>query len=464
MILSRRDFLKKFASMTGCFAASASNISCSKSHTLIHQGENQRYHFPQGIASSDPQPDAILLWTRITDKTSDKPVNTIMQLSRDQDFNYILAEKAMTADSNSDFTLRCFVDGLDSNQWYYYRFLTDDSHASRTGRTRTAPANDADETLNLIMFSCQNYERGYFNAYRRMIIDDEGAKPEDRIDLCIHVGDFIYENVNGSAFSATGESALLKNRDGSDRTAGKLPSGGKPRGRGNQLLPKTLDDYRHIYKSYLSDPSIQAARAWYPFVYIWDDHEVLNDYWQAYSPGGSIQTLKVVGNQAWFEYLPAILSDADPGPLGYNPARDFEPVEVKDTNPGVFDEDYLSLEPNTQAAIASMTIYRALKWGTLADIILVDGRSYRGPRGLDSSILGSDMIAYPKAPIDPKLIRIMNAGKTANNGNPPATLEYEGESIPNPRRQSPRASLLGNRQKNWLKDTLTASNANWKLL
>ncbi len=212
---------------------------------------------------------------------------------------------------------------------------------------------------------------------------------------------------------------------------------------GQQLLPITLDDYRHIYKSYLNDKALQDVRAWYPFVYIWDDHEVLNDYWQAYHPGGSIQALKMAGNQAWFEYLPAILTGAAAGPAGANHAEDFSYAEVEDTEQGEFDQDYLSLEPNTLAAINSLTIYRSLRWGKMADILLLDGRSYRGPRGLDTAILGDGLIAYPDAPVDEQLVRIMNAGRTANDGTPPDTLIYEGEEIPNPRRDSPRASMLG---------------------
>ena len=452
--------------MAGCFTTTASLLSCTVTLSPVRAGQSSRYQFPQGIASADPQPDAILLWTRVIDAQSDATVSIGMQLSSDQAFDSIIAEKSLTAGPDSDHTVRCFVDGLEADQWYYYRFITPDGYASRTGRTRTAPAPDADTNLNIAMFSCQNYESGYFNAYRRFVLDDESAPSARKADLCIHAGDFIYENVNGGSFKEMGSTGTLYNPDGGKRTAGELPSGGRPSGRprGNQILPNTLDDYRHIYKSYLSDPALQAARAWYPFVYIWDDQEVLNDYWQAYHPGGSIQKLKVMGNQVWFEYMPAILSDSRPGPGGTNPAKDFNFVEVDNADPGEFDEDYLSLEPNTRAAINSMSIYRSLQWGTLADILLVDGRSYRGPRGLDTSILGTDLLSYPPAPIDPELIHVMNAGKTANSNNPPETMQYEGREVPNPRIHSPRGSMLGAKQKQWLKDNLTASKARWKLL
>ena len=464
---SRRAFLRQFSVTAGCFVAS---VVLPVRLPLAQQspGSSPRFSFPQGVASADPQADAVLLWTRIVDPQSDAPIMLQVQVSRTEDFAGIVLQKDLEATGETDFTVRCFVDSLDSDEWYFYRFITADGYTSRIGRTRTAPSPDQDIPLNIAVFSCQHYEDGFFNAYRRMMLDDERAAAGEHVDLCMHMGDFIYENVNGGpgAFDEGngGSNGFYRNADGSPRSAGDLPSGGRPRGRGEQLLPQTLDDYRHIYKSYLHDTAVQEARAWYPFVYIWDDHEVLNDYWQAYHPGGSIQKLKVAGNQAWFEYLPAVLTNSIASPAGRVEAKNFEFVEVMDTGPESFDEDHLSEDPNTLAAIGSMTIYRSLQWGKMADLLLLDGRSYRGPRGLDNSILGSELIAYPRAPVDEHLIRIMNAGRTANGGEPPETLIYEGEEIPNPRIDTPRSSMLGARQKQWLKDSLTRSSARWKFL
>ncbi len=464
---SRRTFLRQFSATAGCFVVSAI-APLGSPLAAIQPGSSPRYRFPQGVASADPQPDAVMLWTRLIDSDMAGPVDLAVEVSVDEDFGEITLHKDLEATAETDFTVRCFIEDLAPGQWYYYRFITPDGHASRTGRTRTAPAYDADVPVSIAVFSCQNYEEGFFNSYRRMMLDDEQAETGNKIELCMHMGDFIYENVNGGALGfseeSAGEARFHKNSDGTTRTAAGLPSGGRPRGRGTQLLPVTLDDYRHIYKSYLHDRALQDARAWYPFVYIWDDHEVLNDYWQAYHPGGSIQELKMAGNQAWFEYLPAVLTGSAVEPAGHNAAHDFKHAEVENTEPAGFDDDYLSQEPNTLAAIASMTIYRSLRWGKMVDILMVDGRSYRGPRGLDNDILGDGLVAYPKAPVDEQLVRLMNAGRTANNGNPPATLNYEGEEIPNPRRDAPRASMLGAKQKEWLQDSLTASDARWKFI
>jgi alkaline phosphatase D len=195
-----------------------------------------------------------------------------------------------------------------------------------------------------------------------------------------------------------------------------------------------------------------------------NDHEVVNDYWQSYSNAGPLQTLKLASNQAWAEYMPAALSRAAAGPAGYNPAHDFEFAEVANVAASEFDDNYLSTEANNLKAINSLAIYRSLKWGKLADLFLVDGRSYRGARGLDSGILGTDSVSYPANPIDPQLVEILNAGRSYNGGQPPETINYEGKDVPNPRKDSPRGSMLGADQKQWLKDGLGASKANWRVL
>ncbi len=112
-----------------------------------------------------------------------------------------------------------------------------------------------------------------------------------------------------------------------------------------------------------------------------------------------------------------------------------------------------------------MTIYRALHWGRAIDLFLVDGRSYRGERGVDNSLLTSGGVAaYPSAPLNPNLVHTLNAGRTANGGDPPATVNVFGTERTNPRRDAPFGSLLGEEQKQWLKDSLEQSTARWKIL
>lgn len=460
-MISRRDLLRYFSAAAGCFvvgAAPAALGGCAGP-----RGRPSRFSFPQGVASADPQSDAVVIWTRVEGDTD--AVRLTAQMATDPSFDSVIAETEIDALPGLDHTVRGLITDLEPDRFYYYRFIDPDGGASRTGRTRTAPLGTARQ-LNIAVFSCQDYEQGYFTAYRRLILDDQAARPEDRIDFVMHVGDFIYQSIRGPDTIAepdhNGNRLKLMNRDGSVRRCAPFPSGGRVAGR-NWIAPVDLDDYRWLYKRYLTDPDLQEARALYPFVQIWDDHELLNDYWQSYYREQSIAELKVASNQAWFEYVPAALSaggrDSD-----VSHASDFEPIDVTAAPAGDFDDHYLSQEPNNLAAINSMTIYRSLKWGDLAELFLVDGRSYRGPRGLPQELLSIGRHPYPEGPVDPLLIRTLNAGRTANGGNPPDEVVYLGRILPNPRKEMPMGSMLGRRQKAWLKNGLKNSGASWKLM
>ena len=413
------------------------------------------------MASADPLPDAVVLWTRVEPEEADAAsVELLVQLARDPEFAEVILEQPILAERSFDFTARCFTAGLEPDRSYHYRFLAPDGSASRTGRTRTAPSGDADRPLTVAVCSCQHYEEGLFSAYRRLLLDDEQADPDNGIDLVVHVGDFIYEAGNRRPLvSLDGEEIDLRNADGSRRFVASLPSRGPAGPMGEQLVAETLDDYRELYKVYLHDPDLQDARAAFPFVCIWDDHEFYNDAWQSYHPLGPAQRRKMDSNQAWFEYIPAALSR---NPAAGNPAHDFVPADVSDVELDGFDDNYLSGEPNNLAAIGTLSIYRSLRWGRMAELLLVDGRSYRGPRGVDASIPGGEFLT--REPVPAALVETQNAGRTANGGDPPETVSLGGEDMPNSRRDSPAGSLLGAKQKQWLTASLQASESRWKVV
>ena len=458
-LYSRREFMTAFARSAGCFVALASTttlVGCARPRTTPG-----RFGFPQGVASADPLPDAVVLWTRVEpEEAGTDSVELLVQLARDPEFGEVVVEQPIVAERGFDFTVRCFTAGLESDHGYHYRFLAPDGSASRAGRTRTAPAADADRPLTVAVCSCQHYEEGLFSAYRRLLLDDGRADTENTIDLVVHVGDFIYEAGNRRPLvSLDGEEIDLRNADGSPRWVESLPSKGPVGPMGEQLVAETLDDYRELYKIYLRDPDLQDARAAFPFVSIWDDHEFHNDAWQSHHPAGPSQRRKMDSNQAWFEYIPAALSR---NPASGNPAREFSPAEVSDAELDRFDDDYLSREPNNLAAIGTLTIHRSLRWGRMAELLLVDGRSYRGPRGVDASIPGGEFLT--REPVPAALVKTQNAGRTANGGDPPETVTLGGEEIPNSRRDSPAGSLLGAEQKRWLTEALVASESRWKVL
>ena len=462
MTVSRRDLLRYFTATAGCFVAGASPTLLTG---CARPGDKQGVlTFPQGVASADPQSDAVILWTRVED-TKDG-VRLTCQVSLDAEFANIVSESEAQAAAERDYTVRVLVVGLESDRHYYYRFIGPDGSVSRVGRTRTAPDVNSTRPLNIAVFSCQNYEQGYFTAYRRLILDDAAAGPAGKIDFIMHVGDFFYETIRGEdtigELDHNGNQVKLYNRDGSLRRCGPYPSGGTVGAR-QWMLPSNVDDFRWMYKKYLSDEDLQDARALFPFVQVWDDHELLNDYWQSYYKDNSVAELKVASNQAWFEYIPAALS-AGGREVDHHQAEDFGPVQVTDTPSTTFDDHYLSQEPNNLAAIGSLTIYRSLRWGNTADLFMIDGRSYRGPRGLPQELLNVGRHPYPEAPVDPELIRIMNEGRNALGGNPPDEVTYLGRKMENPRKDAPMGSMLGRQQKEWLKRGLANSKAMWKLL
>jgi alkaline phosphatase D len=462
MTVSRRDLLRYFSATAGCFVAGASPTllaGCARPG-----GGESILSYPHGVASADPQSDAVVLWTRV--EGADNAASLVCQVASDAEFGNIVSESEALAAADWDYTVRVLVVGLESDRQYFYRFIGPDGSVSRVGRTRTAPDAESTRPLNIAVFSCQDYEQGYFTAYRRLILDDADWGEDGKIDFIMHVGDFIYENIRGEStvgeLDHNGNQVKLYNRDGSLRRCGPFPSGGAVGAR-SWMIPTDLEDFRWLYKKYLADEDLQEARALYPFVQVWDDHEFLNDCWQSYYKNRSVANLKVAANQAWFEYIPAALSvggrDVDE-----HRAKDFEPVTVTDTPAADFDDHYLAQEPNNLAAIGSLTIYRSLQWGKTADLFMIDGRSYRGPRGLPQELLNVGRHPYPGTPVDPALIRIMNEGRNALNGNPPEEVTYLGSTMKNPRIDAPMGSMLGRDQKDWLKRGLRKSNATWKLL
>lgn len=191
----------------------------------------------------------------------------------------------------------------------------------------------------------------------------------------------------------------------------RLPHGART---GTLRYPVTLEDYRYLYRAYLSDPDLRAARARWPFVCTWDDHEFSNNSWQSQQmydgSGKPAQARKVAANQAWFEYIPAHLTGSAGVEGVSQDARDFTPVRVVDAPIQEFDDDYRSLEPNNRAAIGSLVIYRSLRWGRHVDLVVTDNRSFRSPPVPPPET--SERMASPLFWIHPrKVMEILDAGR-----------------------------------------------------
>ena len=225
----------------------------------------------------------------------------IVEISTTPEFKKILAGGTANISADSDWTCRFLATDLKPNREYWYRFIDEHGFASRIGRTITAPGDDSDAPVRFTFVSCQCPNEGALNAYRKMIFEDEARPKDQRLNFVLHLGDFIYEVTWYAEDNPNG------NRGRRIRNLYKFPQGRKV---SNFHLPVTLEDYRTLYRAYLEDPDLQDARARWPFVCIWDNHEFAwAGYQSQYVAGGGYnapaQNQKVFANQAWWEFIPA---------------------------------------------------------------------------------------------------------------------------------------------------------------
>jgi alkaline phosphatase D len=264
--------------------------------------------FALGVASGAPRPDGMVLWTRLTASpgAADLPdrVPVRWEVAHDEAFRQVVARGVEPADRDWAHSVHAEPAGLEAGRWYWYRF-----HAlgqtSPSGRTRTAPAPGAPATLDFAIASCQRYEVNHWAAWRHLAADG--------LDLVMFLGDYLYEY---------GAQPTNVRQVGLDRI-------------------RTLDDYRARHALYKSDPSLQAAHAACPWILVWDDHEVDNDYaglrGQDLDPAFPMR--RAFAYQAYWEHLPF-------------------PKAVRPTGGG-------------------MRIVDRVHWGRLATIHALDGRQHR---------------------------------------------------------------------------------------
>ncbi|HKQ20007.1 MAG TPA: alkaline phosphatase D family protein [Candidatus Eisenbacteria bacterium] len=443
MKISRRSFLK------AALAVGASLALGEPARASRVRWHERRDLYPQGVASGDPDPHSVILWTRRPFAQGTRQLLTV-EVAEDEAFHRVIAHAEAPVSSAADWTARVLVGGLRPARTYWYRFTDADGNGSRVGRTITAPSPNDPRTVNFAFVSCQDINEGKLNGYRRMIYEDERAPAAEKLGFVLHLGDFIYEVVQYPD--------EVKTRY--DRTIYEVArfEGGHKVGRFH--IPLTLDGYRAIYKGYLADPDLQDARARWPFVAIWDNHEFSWQGWQSNVKAGPFerpgQSIKVAANQAWFEYLPARI--AQRGKL----LEHFDPPPVKDVPIDKFDSDGLGVEPNNLTAINSLKVYRALRYGQHLDLILTDQHSYRSANPFsDPSLakLGEEFTGmFPE-----REMQVLDAGRGFDGGNPPPEIRFNDVHVPNPQRSAPPQTILGAEQKAWFKDKLKNSTAVWKI-
>ncbi len=445
MQLSRRQFLEAAAAIGATLAWSG---PAAASRTRWRE---RRDLYPEGVASGDPGHDSVILWTRRPLATGDRAQLTV-EVALDERFRRVVASAPAIVSAASDWTCRVLVGGLRPATVYWYRFTDAEGNGSRIGRTITAPAEDDPRNVTFAFVSCQNVNEGAQNAWRRMIWEDERAAPDERLGFVLHLGDFIYEVVQYPEEAATRYDRRI-------RDIGRVPNSIKV---GNFHIPQDVDGYRAVYRMYLADPDIQDARARWPFIAMWDNHEFSWQGWQSMLVAPPIerpgQSVKVAANQAWFEYQPArVLKPSGPG------LDRFDPPAVTDTPITRFDDDGLGLEPNNRIAIDSLIAYRALRYGRHLDLLITDQHSFRcnDPTNHEElrPLVSRDFPNF----FPEEAQQILDAGRTYNGGNPPAEIPFGEARVPNTSRNKAPQTILGRAQKTWFLERLRAARGTWKV-
>ncbi len=385
MPIDRRRFLTRALGASVAVASTGALHGCTRdgsSDTSRNARSADGSVFKHGIASGDPTDSAVIIWTRVSNAGAD---DILLAAAVDwavydslPDLEAGRARKrgnSMALPAN-DNCVKVDVTGLPANQWFYYQFSVD-GEASVVGRTRTLPAGDDIKELRVAVLSCSNYAHGYFHVYRDI------AERND-VDLCVHTGDYIYEYQDGGY--------------------------GNIRASEPEHEMVSLSDYRVRHAQYKSDPDSQLLHQNYPWINVWDDHEITNNSRRCTAENhtddteGDYYERKGVAGRAYFEWLP-IRPTADDA---RSPGELFQPREAK--------------------------IWRKFSIGALADLIMVDTRIWKRDDQADG------------------------AGFTAD-----AVRDYQSDD-PRCGDETPHRDMLGPDQEAWLHEQLATSQATWKIL
>jgi alkaline phosphatase D len=446
---TRRHFLQA-ASAVGATLA-MSGVSARPVHPP-KPWTDRREFYPQGVASGDPAPTSVILWTRRQPAPDEarESYRIFVEIARDREFSKPVAVADVTVSAATDWTCRFFAAGLEPATEYWYRFTDEDGNGSRIGRTLTAPKESDTRPIRFTFVSCQDVGQNACNAYRRMIWEDERRPRDQQLGFVLHLGDFIYEVCWYPEDKPGGRRYGRRIRD-----LFRYPNGENLH---DYHLPTTLEDYRTAYRAYLQDPDLQDARARFPFVPVWDNHEFS---WQGFQgiqvfdgKQRPAQTKRVAANQAWWEFQPARVAQPR------KPAGDrFDAPRVTDAPVTTFDANGFGTEPNNIAAVESLRIYRTFRYGRNTEMILTDNRSFKTA---DTNLDAFAPAEFPEF-VDEDAARVLDDGRTYAGGKPPATLRFGDQDVPNVEKDSAMQSYLGAAQRAWLIDKLRASKAPWKV-
>jgi len=283
--ISRRHLFR--TSAAGAAAIAATQVISASPPVLAGSTASRRERRPTtdvftlGVASGEPTPDGVVLWTRLAPDPlmgggmPDRPVAVLWEIASDDRFRRVVRRGTELARPELGHSVHVEVGGLRPGAWYWYRFRTM-RDVSPAGRTRTAPAVGAPtDRLAFALTSCQAYTDGYFTAHRHMAEED--------LDLVVQVGDYIYEGAPNPA--------SIRVHEGTGE-------------------PVTLEQYRNRHAQYRGDADLQACHAAFPWLVVLDDHEIDNNWADevpqdpALQPPDAFRARRAAAFQAYYEHMP----------------------------------------------------------------------------------------------------------------------------------------------------------------
>ena len=278
--LTRRELIQKSLAGFGALSLPVALTACGDDNETT-AGNALKVQFLHGVASGDPLHDRIILWTRLTPNDNAARLEVVWEIASDEDFKQLVNTGKVQTNAAQDFTVKVDADRLQAGTEYYYRFRFGNT-VSAVGQTKTL--SQRSDQVKFAVCSCSNYPAGYFHVYKEMA-------QENNLDVIIHLGDYIYEYGQGGY--ATDDAKQLGRIFAAD----------------NDKEIIELDDYRKRYALYRTDADLQVAHQRYPFIVIWDDHELSNDTWEAGADNhqedeGSFIERKLAALQAYFEWMP----------------------------------------------------------------------------------------------------------------------------------------------------------------
>lgn len=383
MAQTRRDFLKTLILSAGTGVAGWPQTGAPRVARTVDDTESSRV-FPQSVASGDPKPQSVVLWTRLQDERLaqvDLPLGLQMARTPSFDQGDLILDAQVLARAGYDGCVRIKVTGLQPGSVYYYCFIAPatpegDRITSRIGRTKTAPAPDDPTPVRFALASCQDFIGRYYNAYLPILEADHLD-----LDFVLHVGDFIYETIPWPAPQDPDATRNLV----FDDLAGAIQLQ-DPNGVTTALAARSLSNYRQLHRTYRTDPILQAVLERFPLVQMWDDHEFANDCWRDHandfnglgtSPDG-LSSGRGDGRENILEQDTERRHNAEQAFLEYLPIDD---EDLTEPGAAVFDPGQIDLRDGLASSgsnrYPATRLYRSLRFGANCNLLLTDYRTYR---------------------------------------------------------------------------------------